>query len=377
MVFEPDLEPKRIITELELLLGQPIRSGETLLVFDEVQQCPRALASLRYFYEKMPDLHVAAAGSLLDFALEHVSFPVGRVQFVDLYPMTFREFLLANEQASLADLLQASPGPVPPAIHESLLQELRRYWMVGGMPRCVQTWVGTQSVLDVRNEQDNLLSAFQQDFSKYSPKVDRQCLETVWGNAAKTVGSQIAYARLAPDYSGTTNKKAFQVLSMARLLRPVYAASAAGLPLGCAVTPRIKTILGDIGLMQAVCNRTAADEWAQPDLLAIYRGSLAEQFVGQELLASFSGHEPHWWKREARNSTAEVDYLVELHNGIQPIEVKSGSAGSLKSMHQLLKDHPRSRDGIVLSCAPFAELPEQRLRFLPLYFAGSLNSLPG
>jgi hypothetical protein len=372
-VFEADLDPKRILTELELLLGQPIRAGQTLLVFDEVQQCPRALASLRYFYEQMPDLHVAAAGSLLDFALESISFPVGRVQFLDLFPMTFGEYLLATGQTAMADLLLAPPCRLSPAVHETLLHELRRYWMIGGMPRCVQTWVDTHSILDVRAEQDNLLSALQQDFSKYTPRVDRHCLETVWANAAKAVGDQIAYARLAQDYSGTTNKKAFQVLSTARLLRPVYAASADGLPLSCMATPRIKTILGDIGLMQSVCNRTATDEWAQQDLLAIYRGALAEQFVGQELAASLPGHEPHWWKRESKNSTAEVDYLVELHNGIQPVEVKSGSAGSLKSLHQLLKDHPGCRDGIVLSCAPFAELPEQRLRFIPLYFAGSLN----
>lgn len=180
---------------------------------------------------------------------------------------------------------------------------------------------------------------------------------------------------LLRQYSGTTNKKAFQVLSTARLLRPVYAASADGLPLSCVAPPRLKAILGDIGLMQSICNRTAADEWAQQDLLAIYRGALAEQFVGQELAASLTGGEPHWWKRDSKNSTAEVDYLVELHNGIQPIEVKSGSAGSLKSLHQLLKEHLDCRDGIVFSCAPFAELPEQRLRFIPLYFAGSLNRL--
>ena len=374
-VFDSDLDPKRILAELELLLGQPIRAGQNMLVFDEVQQCPRALAALRYFYEQMPGLHVAAAGSLLDFALESISFPVGRVQFLDLFPMTFGEFLIATGRTSLADLLLAPPGLLPPAIHETLLQELRRYWMIGGMPRCVQTWVDTQSILEVRSEQDNLLSAFRQDFSKYTPRVDPHCLQTVLENAAKTVGAQLAYARLAPEYSGTTAKKAFQVLALARLLHPVYAASAAGLPLGCAATPRLKTILGDIGLLQAVCSRTAADEWSQPDLLAIYRGSLAEQFVGQELVAGFPGHGPHWWKREARNSTAEVDYLVELHGGIQPIEVKSGRAGSLKSLHQLLRDHPGSRDGLVLSCAPWAALPDQRLRFIPLYFAGSLNRL--
>ena len=127
----------------------------------------------------------------------------------------------------MTELLLAPPRLIPMAVHEVLLQELRRYCMIGGMPGCVQTWLDTQSILDVRTEQDNLLSAFQQDFSKYTPKVDRHCLETVWENAAKAVGTQIAYARLAPDYTGTTNKKAFEVLSMAHLLRPVRASSAA------------------------------------------------------------------------------------------------------------------------------------------------------
>jgi uncharacterized protein len=375
-VFEPDLDPKRIITELEILLGQPIRPGETILVFDEIQQCPRALAALRYFYEQIPELHVAAAGSLLDFALETISFPVGRVQFLDLFPMTFAEYLFATGQDTMAGLILATPSRVAPVIHDTLLQELRRYWMIGGMPKCVKTWVDTQSILDVRAEQNHLLSAFQQDFSKYNPKVDRHCLETVWETAAKAVGNQIAYSSLAPDFSGPTCKKAFQVLSTARLLRPVYAASAEGLPLSCTTTTRLKVILGDIGLMQSICHRTAADEWAQQDLLSIYRGSLAEQFVGQELAASLSGSEPHWWKREAKNSTAEVDYLIELNNRIQPIEVKSGKSGSLKSLHQLLTEHPGCQEGIVFSCAPFAELPEQRLRFIPLYYAGSLKSMP-
>jgi hypothetical protein len=297
------------------------------------------------------------------------------MSYVQTRPLCPIEYLLATGHDAMAGLLMAPPCRVAPAIHDTLLQELRRYWMTGGMPKCVQTWVDTQSILEVRFEQNNLLTAFQQDFSKYTPRVDRHCLETVWENAAKAVGDQIAYSRLAQEYSGSTSKKAFQVLSTARLLRPVYAASAEGLPLSCAATTRLKVILGDIGLMQSVCNRTAADEWAQQDLLSIYRGALAEQFVGQELAASLLGGEPHWWKREAKNSMAELDYLVELHNGIQPIEVKSGSGGSLKSLHQLLKEHPGCRDGVVFSCAPFSELPGQRLRFIPLYYAGSLHWL--
>lgn len=373
-VFEHDLEPKRICAELELLLGTPIRAGETLLVFDEIQQCPRAIQSLRYFQEEMPELHVAAAGSLLDFALEDISFPVGRVQFLDLFPMTFREYLVAVGKDGMAELLREPPRPLPDAVHGELLNELRRYWMIGGMPRCVATWLETRSVLDVRSELDNLLVSFRQDFSKYSPRVDRRCLETVWENAAKTVGSQIAYARLDVDFSGVTNKKAFQVLSTARLLRPVPSASASGIPLRATTSPHIKPLLGDIGFLQSPGAFTSPDEWNRRDLLAVYRGAVAEQFVGQELVASGRRESLYWWKREAKNSTAEVDYLIETDSGIQPIEVKSGSGGSLKSLHQLLKDHPGCMDGIVFSTVPFSALPEQRLRFIPIYYAGMFGS---
>ena len=375
-VFEPDLNPKRIVAELELLLGQPVEAGKTILVFDEIQQCPRALAALRYFYEEFPELHVAAAGSLLDFALEDISFPVGRVEFLDLFPMTFREYLVACGKGTMADLLALPPQAVPQTVHESFLQEMRRYWQIGGMPRCVQTWLDTQSVLAVRAEQENLLVAFRQDFSKYSPKVDRMCLETVLDTAARSVGQQIAYVRLAPEFSGVTNKKAFHVLATARLLRPIHAASAAGFPLRYTQTPHIKPLLGDIGFMQPLCGYTSPDEWGNPDLLGIYRGAVAEQHVGQELAASLPGGAVHWWKREEKNSTSEVDYLIGTDRGIQPVEVKSGSGGRLRSLHQLLKDHPHCRDGIVFSCAPFASLPEQRLRFIPIYYAGSPFSEP-
>ena len=376
-VFEPDLNPRRIVSELELLLGQPIEAGKTILVFDEIQQCPRALSSLRYFYEELPELHVAAAGSLLDFALEDISFPVGRVEFLDLFPMTFREYLIASGKETMAALLEQPPHLVSQVIHDALLQDLRQYWLTGGMPRCVQTWLDTQSVLAVRAEQENLLTAFRQDFSKYSPRVDRQCLEAVWDTAAGSVGRQIAYARLAPEFSGTTNKKAFQVLATARLLRPVCAVSAAGFPLRYTQTPHIKPLLGDIGFMQPLCGYIAPDEWGNPDLLGIYRGAIAEQYVGQELAALMPGGGLYWWKREGKNNTSEVDYLIGDDSGIQPIEVKSGSPGRLRSLHQLLADHPHCRDGIVFSCAPFSVLPEQRLRFIPIYYAGSPFLLGG
>lgn len=371
-IFEHDLRPDRILSDLELRFGRKIVPGRDILFFDEIQACPRALESLRYFYEQMPRLHVIAAGSLLDFALKDISFPVGRVQFMDVYPLTFLEYLEAIGNEPMAEIIRHGPGPVPPASHESILAELRRFWLIGGMPACVAAWISTRKMLDVRERQDALAASFRQDFSKYPRQIDRRCLESVWNAVAHDIGRQIVYTRLDPDFSGMTNKKAAMMLADARLARSVRAASADGVPLGATSTTRMKFILGDLALMQAECGMRAEDEWRKDDLLAIYRGAVAEQFVGQELAARLGGNEPHWWKRDERGSTSEVDYLIDDGKGVQPIEVKSGPAGSLRSLHQMLKDHPNCLDPIVLSTAPFGTIPEQRLRFIPIYYAGVL-----
>ena len=369
-IFENDLDPRRIVSELEALAGRKVVPGQTLLFFDEVQNCPRAIESLRYFYEQLPGLHVVAAGSLLDFSLRDISFPVGRVEFLDLQPMSLAEFLRATGLDTMADAVEGKPRALSPVIHEAILAETRKYMLIGGMPKAVQAWIDEGSYLAVRHVQETILDSFRQDFGKYRPRADPRALGVVFESVAKSVGTQLKYAKLGDEFTGTTNKKAFELLETARLVRTISAASAAGLPLVPAATRRFKAIMGDIGLMQAANKRPVSDVLDEKDLLAVYRGALAEQFVGQELAAANPSRQLCWWSREAKNSTAEVDYLVESDGGIQPIEVKSGSDGRLRSLHQLLLEHPGCRDGIVLSGAPFGERPESRLRFIPLYFAG-------
>ena len=371
-IFERDLDPVRICEELELITGVRVRGGETLLFFDEIQLCPRALASLRFFYEKMPELPIIAAGSLLDFALDDIQFPVGRVQFAELHPMTFAEYLEAIGKVQLAQLLQGSPRALPEPIHKKLLDELRTYAIVGGLPECVKSRAEGASLLDVRAVQNDLIAAFQQDFSKYPERMDAATLREIWRSANASTGRQISYASLSREHTGTTNKKALELLARARLVKLSRAVSSAALPFDLDVTSRIKPFAGDIGLYQAMSALPVDAILHEEDLLNTYNGALAEQFVAQELSAALGGNEPHWWKRDAKNAQAEVDFMVALNGRVLPIEVKNGPSGRLRSVHQLLREFPSVMDAVVFSSAPFGEIPEQRIRFIPIYFAGSV-----
>ncbi len=372
-IFQGNLVASRIISELELLLNARITPGQDLLFFDEIQSCPRAIMALRYFFEECPDLHVIAAGSLLEFAMRDISFPVGRIQFLTLYPMCFAEFLHATGKNLAAQIILSPPAPQPDTVHEMLLEELRRYFFIGGMPECVLAYSKTEKIRDAFEVQAEIIHSYRQDFAKYSPYTDRQCLNTVLSSAAQHVGRQIKYTHLAEGYSVPTIKKALESLCLAKVLLKIPSANPAGLPLGASASlKKFKSLLVDIGLLQSLCGMPVDMEFSRPDLLDIYQGALAEQFVGQELLAS-GQEELYYWAREARGSTAEVDFLAVFQGKIYPVEVKSGRSGRLKSLHLFLQSYPNSPTGLVFSTAPFSMLPEQKITFLPAYFAYSAH----
>ncbi|OVE78797.1 nuclease [bacterium I07] len=372
-IFEKNLEASRIISELELLIDASIQPGKDLLFFDEIQSCPRAVMALRYFYEEIPSLHVIAAGSLLEFAMRDISFPVGRVNNVNMHPMGFLEFLQATGNAKLSELLLQAPKKLSDTVHQALLEEVRRYMFVGGMPESVQRYSETGKIRDAFEVQAELVETFRQDFSKYAPLADKQCLNAVLSSVAKNVGRQIKYARLAGGFTNPTIKKAFNLLSLAQLFQKVSSVNPPVAPFGASVSEsKFKTVLVDIGLMQQLCGLPVDMEFSKQDLLTIFEGAMAEQFVGQELLAA---GEPklYYWSREAKSSTAEVDYILTNGGRSVPVEVKSGPSGRLRSLHLFLKQYPESPKGYVLSCAPYAKLPKQKLVFLPLYYAYGLG----
>lgn len=371
-IFRGDLSPAKICLELEIVSGQKIVPGKSLLFIDEIQSCPPAIMALRYFYEEMAELHVAAAGSLLEFALKDLSFPVGRIQFLHLGPLTFQEYLLAAGHKQAAELLREQPKQLSDPIHAFLSGELRKYFFVGGMPECVKVFLETGSMQEAFEVQEEICETYFLDFAKYKPRVDKLCLHQVLAAVARNVGRQIKYSNLTDGFSNPTIKKAFDLLCLANLIYKVSSTDPSGLPLQISSSGKIfKAVLLDIGLMRYLNRMPIETEYLSKDLLHIYRGAMAEQFVGQELLAAGEGSPLYYWSRKAKSSTAEVDYLKVINSRIYPVEVKSGASGRLKSLHLCLAGYNNCPKGLVFSDRPYQELPDQNLVFLPLYYAGN------
>ncbi|MBW1829479.1 MAG: ATP-binding protein [Deltaproteobacteria bacterium] len=372
-IFEADLNSDRIISELEIVLNEEITPNKSLLFIDEIQSCPRAIMALRYFYEEIPDLHVIAAGSLLEFSMSDISFPVGRIQFLDMTPLTFPEYLLAIGREEAANIVSSKPKAVSGSIHRILLDELKIFCFVGGMPESVKVYVESKSLKESFSVHKELCESFRHDFSKYTPRIGTDCIDSVLTGTAQHVGQQIIYTHLTDMCTHPTVKKAFHTLCKARVINMVSSASPAGLPLkATASSKRFKAIIVDIGLWQHLNGIDVAKEYPKTDLLTIYQGAMAEQFVGQEILAA-QNSSLYYWARSAKGSTAEVDYLAAIDGKVVPVEVKSGSAGRLRSLHLLLNTYQNCPFGLIFSSAPFSVLKEQRLIFVPLYYAYSMT----
>ncbi len=365
-IFAGELEPRLILNSLELTFGRII-AGKTLLFFDEIQACPRAIMALRYFYEELPELHIVAAGSLLEFAFDQISIPVGRVQYLTMHPLTFYEYLLAMGKDVMAEYAISAPNEADESVQKLILAELRSFFFVGGMPECVKTYQECGSMVETFQVQTEIIDSYRDDFAKYLTRIDPLCLDMVFLNVAKSVGEQLKYTRLNDAGSSQANRKAFDLLVKARMIHKIPACDPSGLPLGATANPKkFKASMLDIGLLQRLCQVPAELELQQENLLAIYRGKLAEQFVAQELLA-WHGSELYYWSRDARGSSAEVDFLAVKKGEIFPVEVKSGAGGSLRSLHLMLKKYPHCPAGLVLYSGIYRNLPEQKIVFMPLY----------
>lgn len=368
--FDKSLDPGIIIQSIEIIKKTRIVPGKVLLFFDEIQSCPRAITALRYFYEEMNEIHVIAAGSLLEFSLSEISFPVGRIQFLNMYPMTFSEYLMAIENVTALEIINSRPKPLPEPIHESLLSELRTYFIIGGMPESIKVFRENRSVTNSFDVHKELIATFQADFSKYAPYADKHCLSDVFKNVAKNIGNQIKYTHLSESFSSPTIKKAFETLLNAKIIRKVPSVSTITPPFQLNISlKKFKALLLDIGLWQHLSGIADYFELTKADLSNVCKGALAEQFVGQELACATDGN-LCYWSRDKKGSGAEVDYVISLNATPYPIEVKSGKAGSLKSMHMVLKNYPDCTSGIVFSTRPFETLAAQKLIFLPLYYCG-------
>ncbi|MBI5219919.1 MAG: ATP-binding protein [Bacteroidia bacterium] len=369
-IFSDNHNPTDIIREIEILKDTRISTGETLLFLDELQECPDAILSMRYFHEEMLKLHVIGAGSLLEFAFGSVSIPVGRIQMMQMYPLNFYEFLLATGNSRLADLLTEGPAELSESIHEKFLKLLRTYFITGGMPESVKVYIETSSLKASTEVLSELVNTYRFDFSKYTPSVDKTCLDNVFSSCATGVGSQTKYSGLTNGFSNPTIKKAYHSLALAKVIIQVKSVNPPVIPFETSASDKIfKTLILDIGIMNYLSGMPVLKEYLKEDISALYRGALAEQFAGQELMAS-TGH-LYYWARNEKSSTAEVDYIIQKDGKVIPVEVKSADKGKFVSLGMFM-DAYKSKEGYVLSTRKYAVSSRGKIKFIPLYYAGHL-----
>jgi uncharacterized protein len=381
-------DPQRVLDELGVLRGRSVTPGKVLLFLDEIQACPPALALLRYFHELMPELHVIAAGSLLDFTMREFeySMPVGRIEFLHLQPMSFEEFVAATEGEVLADYLKTWSLAQPPseAVAKKLLELVRRYFFVGGMPEAVGAYGVRKDLVEVQRIQTALVETMQADFGKYGPRRLQELMRKTYRHIAENIGRKIKFVNISREERSADVRRALELLTLSRLVHPVVHTSANGLPLGAGRDERhFKALFLDVGLVNRLCG---LDLVGAENLITVNEGALAEQFVGQQLLCAapaFEDPQLFYWAREARNANAEVDYVISRNQEILPVEVKAGKTGTLRSTFQFLTEKRRKRAVRFHTGAPALEeikLPGEggttaQLLSLPLYAVGQLDRL--
>jgi predicted AAA+ superfamily ATPase len=373
-LFDAGLDPQIILKALHIETNIQIIAGKTLIIFDEIQECPGALNSLKYFCEDAPEQHIVAAGSLLGVKLMHVKgFPVGKVQFLTLYPLSFFEFLGAFQEHALQQFLNElkRPEPIPPNLHEKLIAYFKEYLFVGGMPEAVASYIASQNITQVREIQTAILNAYSLDFAKHAPEEHLMKINQVWNGIPSQLAKEnkkFIYSALRSGGRAKEFEGALQWLDEAGLIYRVPNISTPKIPLAAyADVTAFKIYLVDVGLLGAMSHLSAKTILQENVLFQEFRGALAENYVAQSL--TYAQYSLFYWTSAG---IAEVDFVIEQDDGIYPLEVKSGNSTKKKSLkvymdayhpHQAIRVSPMNlaKDGNLLNC-PFYLL--ERLRTL-------------
>ena len=373
-LFSEDLSPIELCDNLSIMYGVPVIPGKTLLFFDEIQACLPAISSLRFFYEKYAELHVIAAGSLLEFALEKLpSFGVGRVRSIFLYSFSFDEFLAASGENRLLELKNKASveHPLQEVFHNKLLNYFKRFLVLGGMPEVVAHYAESRNLSACQAILNDLIISLKDDFSKYKKRVPTLRILEVFEAVVKQTGGKFNFARAATDSNHKQIKEALDLLIMAGLVIPVTHSSANGIPLGAERNiKKRKMLIFDTGIFQRLLGLEISEVLFEDDFDLLNKGAIAELYVGLELLKSSSCYEQQdlwYWHREALNSNAEVDYIIQRQQEIIPVEVKSGKKGSMQSLFLFLKEK-KSPFGIRFSTENYSSY--NQIRVCPLYHVG-------
>jgi hypothetical protein len=378
--FRDSLNPVRLCEKLSAYFSAHIVAGETLLFFDEIQACPEALSALRFFHEKMPELHVVGAGSLLEFALAEIpSQGVGRISSLYMYPLTFGEYLMAMGEEGLIGVVEhAGPEhPVDAPFHRRLVDLVKSYQLIGGMPAAVRSYAEKRDLSICLKILDDLVMSLEDDFKKYRKRAPVGRLSEVFRSVVLQAGAKFKYSSVNSASSPQALKDALHLLLKAGLAHRVVHTHARGLPLGAQVDDKkFKVILFDIGIHQRLLGLDVQGHLTADDLDLVNRGSIAEVFTGLELVGNHPSHMKsalYYWHREARGSNAEVDYVIQRGADIVPVEVKAGTKGQMQSMYRFMNER-KLKKGIRVSLENFAEY--DRVETIPLYAVQRLSS-PG
>ena len=376
-IFDYDFDVNRIIKELERHFSAKITPGKTLLFFDEIQECTRAITSLKYFCENMRDLHIVCAGSLLGVALKkkQISFPVGKVNRLQLYPMSFKEFIIANAREDLIEVFKDWPTDREiPKLYSTPMEELlKAYYIVGGMPEVVKTWVETQDYDEVTEVQNEILDDYADDFSKHAPLTEVPKIRWIWDSVPVQLAKEnnkFVFSHVKEGKRSSELEDALQWLVDAGLLIKTELVEKPELPLdGAADKTYFKVYMSDIGLLRAKSKISVNTILAESDLYVRYKGAFAENYVLNELKTLEK--QPFFWRS---GNTAEVDFIYEEEGELIPVEVKAADNTQAKSYKQFCKKYSPKK-GLKLSRKNIAEnLCESTTTYnIPLYLEWNID----
>ncbi len=374
-LFKGDLNPQNIINNISLYTGEKIHSSDTLIFFDEIQAAPEAITSLKYFYEQSPDYHIISAGSLLGVSVgKQSSFPVGKVNFMTLYPMSFAEYLTAFGEELLVDRLVNIKNieSLPEIIHEKLVNHLKMHLYLGGMPEVLQGYLDNKDVATARKTQKEILEAYYRDFSKYTDKPQAIKTSELWNSIPYQLAKEnkkFKYSEVRKNARASLFEQTIEWLKKAGLINVAYNISVPKFPLaGYADRTKFKIYLLDTGILGAMLDLTTDIIIKGSELFSEYNGAFIENFVANELTV-IGNRELFYWTSK---SDAEVDFVMQAENDIYPIEVKSGASRNLKSLRSYAEKYDPK---IICRISPRNFIRDNEFVNIPLYAVFNLKNL--
>ena len=376
-LFDQDFDVKRILFELSLFIGKTITPRDTLVIFDEIQECPRAITSLKYFCENAPEYHVACAGSLLGLAIhENQSFPVGKVDFRSLYPMSFYEFLAATGEEALADYLIGfrKGAVVSELIGGKIRTALKQYYVTGGMPEAVSAWCQTGDIAKVEAVQQNILSSYELDFAKHAPPKEFPKLSAIWASVPQQLSkpnSKFIFSHVKKGWRAKDLEDALQWLVQAGLVYKVCKVEKPFMPLSSyADATSFKLYMCDIGLLRRMAKLPAQVVLESSEIYTEFKGAMTENYVLGELVKHVDEN-PYYWNS---GNSAEVDFIVQSGVHIVPIEVKAESNVKARSLAEYRRKY---EPPVSIKTSMKDDVSGNEVRYIPLYMIGSMSELIG